>query len=201
MPDASPDQFPETFQDFQSHERVTPRSMGGASPVLPPSMLPRRPYRGWDAKEAGAQRDYDGRLTSVIQLQGSGISAGPTIPLVITLDGPPQGKIWELRALNVGPEDLTALPWATGLTTLLFARGGTLQGGAGAPGSDTTAINLVSATQAWPAQATFGNHQASFLFPYILQVVVIGAALNYVVTVGGQCTETDVGVHELRSQG
>jgi hypothetical protein len=175
--------------------------MGGAAPVLPAApMAPRRPLPGQEA--AAAMRRRQAAMTRVIDLQGSGLGAG-AVPVVIGLGGPPSGFAWDLKSLVVGPEDFTVVPYpaANTVQVIVFGRSGALAGGAGAPNADTTATNVLGYNSGglYPYQQYWGRHEASILYPYVVELVVIGVAAGVVITAGGQAEQTAVNVEEIKS--
>jgi len=192
MADAKPDEFARPFLDFQSHARATPRSMGGAAPVVPPG--PHGQGRPLDPALEAAKRRRDNKMTRVYDFAAAGIMP-VTGPLVLDVDGPASGFVWDIKSIQVGPEDYSQLPYATGVTVIAFLRGQGLTT-TGSNGQSTTATDVISYTQAWPAQGFWGRHQATCQFPSRLQIMVLGFTAGAWVTVGGQAEQTAVDVAE-----
>ena len=188
MADAKPDYFPAPFQDQRQHDRTTPASMGGARPILPPSMVrgPGRPPN--DPAAARAARQRADRQTRDTSITGSGVMPASG-PLSIDLGGPMTGYTWDLKQIMVGPEDMTVLPYAAGVTTLVFLRS---QAGS----TDTTPTNCLSWTGAWPAQGNWGRHEANVESGEAVQVVVVGLPAGTLVIVGATVEQTASDVTE-----
>ena len=193
--DSKPDYFPAEFDDFQASRRATPNSMGGARPILPAAPVgpPRR--RPIDPAQARDDRRYQQQLTRVVQLRASG-TVPASGPLVIDIDGPQIGYAWDLKQFIVGPADMTVLPYATGVTTILFIRS---QSSSRAGAADNSANQAQTWTAVWPAQGFFGPHECPLVQGDQAQVVIVGLPANTLVTVGATAEETAADVRELWS--
>ena len=188
-PQPAPDRFgPPWRYSGDTDQHPTPPGMGGASPITVPYVAPRGVGAPIDRGAAAAERARQDRLTRTVPVIGSGV-VPVSGPAVIDCGGPNQGYAWDLKRLMVGPVDLTVLPWASGVTTLLFLRGQNA--------ADTSASNALSTTQAWPAQGTWSRHEAHLEFGQRVVAVVLGLTAGTVVTVGGAAEQTATDV-ELR---
>lgn len=183
----TPDRFGRPQQDTYSHDgRPTPPGMGGAAPILPPSRVPIGGGGPTDPARAAAERARQDRLTRAIPIQTSGVVPASG-PLVLDAGGPDSGYAWDVKRLHVGPADYTVLPYATGVTVIAFLRGqGATHG--------NSAGHVLSWTQAWPAQGTWGRHEAHLEHGDRVQVVVIGLTAGTVVTLGGSVEQTGADV-------
>ena len=180
MSNRAPDKFAQPYQDGQSHGRATPPGMGGAPPRFVPGIRGASVPTNRDG--AALERARQDRLTRALPIIGSGVvpAAGN---LVIDAGGPDSGYVWDVKRLHVGPADYTVLPYATGVTVLAFLR-------SNAASADNSATNLLSWTQAWPAQGTWSRHEAHLEAGEHVQVVIIGLPAGTVVTVGGSVEQT-----------
>ncbi|HSN12146.1 MAG TPA: hypothetical protein VLS51_08570 [Propionibacteriaceae bacterium] len=179
----APDRFPTPYRTtYGTDERPTPPGMGGAAPRFAPSRVPIGGGGPTDRGQAAAMRAAQDRLTRAVPIQASG-TVPASGPLVLDAGGPDAGYVWDLKRLMVGPVDYTALPYATGVTVLAFLRGqGDTHG--------NSATHMLSWTKAWPAQGTWGRHEAHLEHGDRVQVVVLGLAAGTVVTVGGSVEQT-----------
>jgi len=187
MADAKPDYFPAPFQDQQQHDRRTPESMGGSRGVYPPPAVAAPGRLPIDPRAAQAARRAAEALTRALPITGSAIvpASGPT---VIDMGGPEVGFVWDLKSIILGPEDMTVLPYATGITTVLYSR-------AQSAAADTTPTNAVwlwngTIAGTFPACATFGRHEAHAESGENFQLVVIGATAGTLLIAGGTVEQT-----------
>lgn len=192
------DKFDPPWQDGQNHARVTPAEMGGA---LQLDELPAKPaVPNLTPLEAALLRRMQNRETRALQFNTGGISAGATIPTVCAFgEAVPQGFAWDIKSVQVGPGDWTALPYATGVTTLVVARNPQQRASAAATAIGITAADVIGFSITWPCTFTWGRHVQSATFPEQIQVIVMGLAVGVQITAALQIEGTAAGVREIRS--
>ncbi len=192
MPDRSPDTYPAPYEDFQNHGRPLLPAIGGSPPI--DARQPTRRYPAFDPDQARRAREFENMLGKSIPLSGSAIAVG-AVATVIQAGGPDVGFTWAVRRLFVGPPDLAAYfagAALTGVSTVAYRR---------PAAGDRSSYAALSSTQAWPAQATWGENVATIEGGDSLWVEVYGAPAGTVIVVGGEALQTASEVVRLRSSG
>lgn len=146
-----------------------------------------------DPRLSGAlERLVDSRRGRVVKLQGT-VTAVAGAVAVIELGGPPPGFVWSLRRLNVGPSDYIAGNWPTSAITVMAATG---QAAPGTAYPTNSALQVLSVTTSFPAEATWSEAEATLLAGEKLFILTSGLAAGYLLTAGGQAVEVAAAMGE-----